>query len=95
MSMRTFNLEIWGLEGVVNNHDDATVGLVGDFGHSLDVNHHHGWIGRRLQPDHPGVWEDGSRQLVLFFKQIHSNIFQSVYVICACFLSIGMSQTLF
>ena len=60
-------LEIWGLEGVVNDYNDALVSLVGDLSHDLNVNQFHGRIGRRLKPDHPGVWEYGGMQLVLIF----------------------------
>ena len=57
------NLEVGRLEGVVDSDDDVLVGGVSDVGHGFDVDQLQGRVGRRLDPDQPGVGADGSGHL--------------------------------
>ena len=57
------NLEVGGLEGVVDSDDDVLVGGVSDVGHGFDVDQLQGGVGRSLDPDQPGVGADGSGHL--------------------------------
>lgn len=51
-------------EGVVDTDDNVLVDSVDLLSNGLDISDSKKWVGHKLEPDHLGVWLDGSDNII-------------------------------